>query len=92
MVLNMSARQFFTIYKEAIQQEDDERAIAYVNLCDIQSVSLATPEYFEKLRAMFYNRVSGAKQFQQKTAALNPNDPALMERMENLTLFASRLN
>lgn len=88
----MPARQFFAIYKEATEQEAGEQAAHYVNLCDIQSVSLATPEYFEKMRSLFYNRTSDAQQLKPKQGATPPSDPALMERMESLTLFASRLN
>lgn len=89
-ILNMPARRFFALLEEGRKQKIQDEARQHVALCDIVSIGLGDAQYFEKVRAVFYDRALG---FEGKTKrALDPVDPLTVHLIEALTLEASRVN
>jgi hypothetical protein len=89
-ILAMPAIRFFALLDEGRKQSREARAREHVAQCDIQSISLGNPEYFEKVRKVFYDRAMGIEG--KPKTALDPTDPLTVGLVESLTLEASRVN
>lgn len=87
----MNAIQFFTIYGEAVKQEQDERMISFAHLTDISAIAIADSKFYESVRKDFTNRLSFKKTVSLSNA-LDPTDSNTVDQINSLTMLATRLS
>lgn len=88
----MPAMQFFTVYGEALTQENDERMMHLVALTDISAISLADAKFYESVRKDFSSRLSFSRKTPDASKGLDPTDPTIVAQIEALTMLATRLS
>lgn len=52
-ILKMPARQFFAVKKAAQEISIKQKSMHYGYLCDIEGISIYTPEYFKEIKNYF---------------------------------------
>jgi len=90
-VLAMPAVRFFALLHSGRKIQRKKAAEEHVAACDIASISLGDPDYYEKVRKIFYFRAI-EREDQIERRALDSTDPATVAAVQSFFDQAQRMN
>lgn len=65
-ILKMPVRQFFAIRNSMYQLSNEESAMKYIELCDIQAIAIGDARYYSELRSSYRNRLIDTDDIERK--------------------------
>jgi hypothetical protein len=87
----MQAKSFFAVLIESRKQEEQRNAEMYMELCDVNLISVGGAKYAEELKACYLARITGGSWKRGVAVKMEPDDPRAKSFLDGVFKQKSKL-